>query len=258
MPDYSKGKIYKIVVKNDPDAPCYVGSTISALYDRFSHHKAIAINPKYTRHCKSKQLFDEYGINNCEIQLVEDYSCKTKQELLQRENEWMNKLNCINRYKAFSSVEDRKEYKKSYYEEHKDEIIAKERLRYATKKDEISQKVKEKRLSRTEEKKKFDFERKKKYRLENSEMLKEQKRLYYESNRETIKQRKRDEYQNNKEKFKEERKQKVDCQCGAKVSKSGLSKHKKTEKHQLWLASQSTPLPKPKLKLKLSLKTDAN
>ena len=46
---------------------------------------------KYT----SFQLFDKYGIENCKIELVENYPCSSKEELLKREGEYIQNNTCI-------------------------------------------------------------------------------------------------------------------------------------------------------------------
>lgn len=182
MPDYSKAQIYKIVVKNNPDALCYVGSTVQTLNDRFLRHKRDASNPNIKKPCATKEMFSIYPPDKCEILPLENYSCNSKSELEERERYW---LDTIGRDKCFNKNRPR-----------------------AT-----------------------DIEKQEK----NKEWMEE-----------------------NRDKINEDRKQKVDCECGAKVRKSGFSAHKLTVKHQQWLATQQTQLPKPKLNLKLSLKTDAN
>ena len=71
MPDYSHGKIYKIV--NDIDDEIYIGSTVDTLSRRFSGHKRKAKqvpNRKIYLHC------DLHGIKCFRIVLVENWSQK--------------------------------------------------------------------------------------------------------------------------------------------------------------------------------------
>ena len=90
---------------------------------------------------------------------------------------------------------------------------------------------------------------KKEYQEGNKEHLKEKKKEYYDKNKEEIlekkkeyyekkgKEKKKEYYEKNKEEISKKNKQKVDCPCGSVVTKSNLSTHKKTLKHQNYLKS---------------------
>ena len=93
MPDYSKGKIYKLTSSQTDNI--YVGSTTTPLNKRFGYHIA---NNKYSGECSSKYLlkFDE-----CMIELIEEYPCDTHLELREREQYFMDLLdNVINKQRA--------------------------------------------------------------------------------------------------------------------------------------------------------------
>jgi len=99
MVDYSKGKIYKIVVNNtDEEYRPYIGSTTKEyLSQRFVSHKGDYSRYKNGKHhpISSFILFDKYGIENCEIVLIENYPCTTKDELRARERYWFDNIeNC--------------------------------------------------------------------------------------------------------------------------------------------------------------------
>jgi predicted GIY-YIG superfamily endonuclease len=83
MPDYSQGKIYKII--DDCEGDIYIGSTTQTLRNRF----------------KSHHIFSDYGKEreNCRIVLIEDYPCNTKQELEERERHFIQNCDCINKVK---------------------------------------------------------------------------------------------------------------------------------------------------------------
>ena len=83
---YQNGKIYKIV--DIGYNKCYIGSTCEELSRRMSHHRAKfkrflnGIKETYTR---SYDIFNEYGVENCKIELIEYYKCDTIQELRRKE-----------------------------------------------------------------------------------------------------------------------------------------------------------------------------
>ena len=90
----------------------------------------------------------------------------------------------------------------------------------------------------------------KEYRYDNKEKIKQ----YYENNKEKVKQCR----ENNKEKianyekqYREENKEKLDeyykqwnaqkikCECGSRVRRNGISRHRKSKKHLDWQATQA-------------------
>ncbi len=127
--DYSKGKIYKIQpIYQHEEGDIYIGSTCKHY---LSHRMA---GHRYNYRCWKKgiftkvqsfELFDKYGIENCEIVLLESVIAKSKDELLAREKHYIKSLNCVNKYipgrNATEYYQDNREkvavYKKNYYED---------------------------------------------------------------------------------------------------------------------------------------------
>lgn len=76
---YSNCKIYFVLPKSGiengtPDK--YVGSTYEKLNIRYIKHKsAYKNNGKY---CYVNKVFEKYGVENCDIILVEDWPCENK------------------------------------------------------------------------------------------------------------------------------------------------------------------------------------
>ena len=89
MKDYSKGKIYKIIDFANEDI--YIGCTVQTLQERYRGH----------------HIFNMYEKNrdDCEIFLIEDYPCKNREELENRERYYINKIDCINKMKCKQRVE---------------------------------------------------------------------------------------------------------------------------------------------------------
>lgn len=88
--DYSKGKIYLIECSITKQK--YIGSTIRTLEDRFAAHRKDAkrINGKLHTHMR------EYGVNNFNISLLEDYPCDNKSQLEKREAYYQHTHNTVN------------------------------------------------------------------------------------------------------------------------------------------------------------------
>jgi hypothetical protein len=110
MTDYSKAKIYKIKPKGEhPPEDEYIGSTTKKyLSSRMAGHK-YSFNCADGRGSSVDGLFNKYGLDECEIELIEEYSCKTKKELLEREGYLITQTPCINQKNAGVN---RKEYEK--------------------------------------------------------------------------------------------------------------------------------------------------
>ena len=153
MPDYQKGKIYKIVDLNEE--MIYFGSTCQQyLCQRMSTHRSSY--KKLNNYCSSHDIFDKYGVENCKILLIENYPCNSKEELLKKEGEYIRQLNCVNK-----TIPDRtlKEYKKLYTTSHKNEKKQYDKIYREDNKDEI-------------------IKKKKKYNDENRDKIKEYNKQY--------------------------------------------------------------------------------
>ena len=120
MNKYQNGKIYKVV--DVGYKKCYIGSTCESLSQRMARHRQ-----KYTtylkgniEHTRSFYLFDEFGVENCKIEWVEDYPCNNKQELLKREGYYIQNTECVNKKVAGRS-------RKQYYEDNKEHCLQKQK-----------------------------------------------------------------------------------------------------------------------------------
>ena len=76
MNKYENGKIYKIT--DVGYNKCYIGSTCENLSKRMTHHRTSYF--EYGRGQKKTRdvptvvgIFAEYGLENCKIELIEDY-----------------------------------------------------------------------------------------------------------------------------------------------------------------------------------------
>lgn len=165
MPDYNKGKIYKLW--SPSKNLVYYGSTCETLSQRLASHRC-----KYKTYMNTnKNYITAYKVLECEdykIELIEDYPCNNKQQLCKKEGEYIENNECVNqavagRTKAerkehdkevekiyreknkehytelrkerrVQHLEEEKEYAKKYHEEHKEELRAKMRERYHKKK----------------------------------------------------------------------------------------------------------------------------
>ena len=113
MNRYENGKIYKIV--DTGYNKCYVGSTCESLSQRMARHRkdyARYLKETYPTVITAFLIFDEYGIENCKIELIETHPCKTKEELLQREGHYIQTLECVNKTVVGRSKDEKKEIRK--------------------------------------------------------------------------------------------------------------------------------------------------
>lgn len=123
MVNYQNGKIYAI--KSNSGDKIYVGSTTKDyLSKRMAEHRRGFKEWKLgdsSRGLSSRELFIEYGVENCYIELIELFPCKTKDELKTRENHYIRSLVCVNKNDAVKTRSD-KEVHAEYYENNKEEI----------------------------------------------------------------------------------------------------------------------------------------
>ena len=150
--DYKNGKIYKIV--DNAYTKMYIGSTTQILSKRFYLHKSKYLKWKNGSQHKFSvfDIFDEFEIENCKIELIELYPCNSKEELEKKEGEHIRNNNCVNKRiegrtkkeYTFDTKDKRKEYKKEYYEKNKDKLIEKTKKHFELNKDKIKENRKKK------------------------------------------------------------------------------------------------------------------
>ena len=107
MPDYQKAKIYKI--SSPSNNLVYYGSTTQSLSQRLAGH-----NADYKKDKTNSSKF----ILECEdykIELIENYPCNNREQLMKKEGEYIKNNDCVN--KVISGRTD-----KEYYEDNKDKI----------------------------------------------------------------------------------------------------------------------------------------
>ena len=134
MVDYNNGKIYKIL--NTINDEVYVGSTTQSLAKRMSWHRN-SLNSKRSKKQVLYQYMKEYGVDNFYIELVECFSCKSKEELLAREGHWIRCVGTLN-----CRVSGRT--KEQYRQDNRDMYAESSRKYYQNKKEQIKEKQVEK------------------------------------------------------------------------------------------------------------------
>ena len=109
MNKYEQGKIYKIV--NDFNTDIYVGSTCVTLVRRmYKHRDHMTERPQYPLYV----LMNAYGKKHFRIELIENFPCKSQNELHKRERYWMEQLQSnLNKNKPLTP-EERENYNQKY------------------------------------------------------------------------------------------------------------------------------------------------
>ena len=145
--DWSKGKIYKIISNNPDIKEVYYGSTCQRLLSsRMAQHRSAFkryINGDRIGGCSSFDMFDKYGIDQFHIELVEDYPCENGEQLYTRENIYIRGNECINKRPAITTPEEKKEQKKQYCQDNKEQILKHKKEYYQDNKEEIIKHKKE-------------------------------------------------------------------------------------------------------------------
>lgn len=230
MPNFVNGKIYKLV-NIQTDQPFYVGSTCEKLGIRYSIHK-------YHHKIKfSNSNFCEYveqigGFNNVRIELICNFPCACRKELLEEEGRQCDIIgfdNLINQKRPFVNEEEIKLKRAQYYINNKKKLQELSRKSYKRNKEKYKQKYQE------------NKEKHKQYYEDNKERMIETARRFYEKNADRMKIYHEAYRLANKEKMKEYQKKRnrecdiINCDCGSKVKSIQYSTHKKSKKHQNYL-----------------------
>ena len=217
---YNNGKIYKIT--NNINNECYIGSTCQELIKRLYDHKRLyklwLIDNLKNPFIASYILFNSYLLQNCKIELLENYPCLNKQELFLREGYYVKLLNTINK-----NIPGRT--KKEYSLNNKDKIAEQQKIYQINNKDKIAEQAKQYRIINkdtiAEQSKQYRINNKdtidnyfiinkdkiaeqaKQYRINNKHKIAEQKLNYRINNKDKIKKIRRDYYFKNKDKDKD-------------------------------------------------------
>ena len=159
MVNYSNGKIYKIEPECDYDeGDIYIGSTTKKyLSQRMDLHRChykrwkIGLQNKTT----SYDIFDKYGLENCDIILLENVNASSNDELKAREAYYIKTLKCVNRCLPLRKIDeyimDNKDkilsYYKEYYQINKEDKFKKLNEYYRNNSDKINEKRKNTKFS---------------------------------------------------------------------------------------------------------------
>jgi hypothetical protein len=187
--DYSKNVIYKIQ-HNDDDSLLYVGHTTNFIKRKALHKYNCEkhSSPVY------KMMRDNGGWECFTMIVIKEYPCVNKMEACIEEDKIMREMKAsMNNYRAYKSLEERKEHEKEYRVSNREVINEKQKERYQGNKQTYQD-----------------------YYQANKKYILERKKIYVEANKELI-----------SEKLKE----KVQCVCGCIVSRNGSARHKKSKKH---------------------------
>jgi hypothetical protein len=203
MPDYTKGKIYKI--ECNETGQVYYGSTVQALCDRVSGHRSA-----YRKCLEGKgnkcQSFDIIERGNYSYSLVEDCSCERKEQLHAREKFYIKNNECVNKRIPGRTM-------KEWCEDNKDVLTEKKKEYYNENKEKLAEKRKE-------------------YCEANKEKIAEKEKKYREKNKEKISENKKEYYNKNKEKISEKRGKKIRCECcNIEMKRASWCKHTRSKNH---------------------------
>ena len=228
MNRYENGKIYKIT--DVCYTTCYIGSTCESLSQRMARHREKYKHYQKTgkKHTNVVLLFDEFGVDNCKIELIEYYPSENKTLLQKREGHYIKTLTCINK-----RVEGRTQ--KEYREENKERLTERSREWYENNREYCTERARLKREIFNEE---INEQQRQSYYRHQAE-INERRREQYDENKEQVNERRRELYIKNKSNLSEKRKEKIECECGSIVRKADMSKHIKTNKHQSFIATSN-------------------
>lgn len=234
--DYTQGKIYRIVSSTGKQ---YVGSTVETLSQRLSRHRRYMKDPSHQGVSSVKLLQED---PQAKIILIENYPCQNSEELRAREQYWIEHIEggCVNFHRAHTPYEVVQEQAKKRAEENKEVLRQQAHQRYiATYEPEYhtrlnnlfktTEDLEEEERIRKEKKRQSDAE----YRAKNLEKVRAKDAEYRQQEhvKEKAKEKAKLWREQNLERQKAWQKEKIKCECGAEVTRSGLSHHRKMKKH---------------------------
>lgn len=142
--DYSKGQIYTIRCRDDPEM-VYVGSTINTLTKRLYSHKSEA--KRSPNILVYKTIAGNWS--NFYIELYELYPCSCKNELVRREGEIMRLIGTLNyrvegrTQKEYYQQDAAKEKAQQYREKNAEALKEQDRLKYQKNAEALKEKARQ-------------------------------------------------------------------------------------------------------------------
>ena len=193
---YHKSKVY--MIRDNINGKFYIGSTCNSLSARLSKHKN---DTKRRPNSGVYKYFNEIGVENLKIILIEEYQLENKSQLLREEDKviqlYKNDDNCLNVNRAFTEL-NQYEYNKIYYEQNIEKL-----QNYAK--------------HYNDQNKELIAKKKKNYLLLHADYFKNLSKLRYIEKRNSIL---------------ENMKENVTCSCCIEILKFNLKKHQRTKKHE--------------------------
>jgi len=127
MVNYENGKIYAI--KSKQTDKIYIGSTNLSLAKRWSLHKS---NYKkfLNNKCRITTSFEILEYGDAYIELLENYPCENREQLLKKERKYIEKNKCVNISIPYQTEDEKKHYKDNWYIDNKDRIKEKRKIYY--------------------------------------------------------------------------------------------------------------------------------
>ena len=144
MVNYTNSKVYKIWSTQGDEI--YIGSTTKQyLSQRMDKHRSDYKRWKDNKSnfITSFKLFEEYGLENCFIELIEAKECDSKDELHKLEGKYIRELECVNKIIPVRTEEEKREYHNQYYKDNKEQLNEQNKQYYKDNKNQVLQYQKE-------------------------------------------------------------------------------------------------------------------
>ena len=209
--NYQNGKIYQVV--DIAYEQCYFGSTIDTLPNRFKGHKTTYqqyLNGNKRKYTSLFDMFDKFGIENCKIELVENYVCSSIAELHKREGITLRTMTVST-----------KTYQEGQQKRDTMTILNPIKKKAKTIIKTIKMGASKNTMTTSEN-----------ICVKSNAVIIIAKKTYYQEQQK--------EYQkNNADKIYERKSKKITCDCGCIISYGYKAQHFRTKKHQDWFNEQN-------------------
>ena len=190
--DYSKNVIYKICCNDLNISDIYIGHTSNLVQRRWKHKYRCNNNKDVNHHSNVYQFIRENGgWDNWSVIEIDKCPCLDFEEAAKIERYY------IETFKSTLNIVIPLRTKKEWCEDNKEILV----------------------------------EKNKNYRKNNKEIIAEKAKVDYIKNKETKLERVKLYYEKNKDIINEKKKEKITCECGCIITKIGLIRHKKSQKH---------------------------
>jgi len=181
---------------------------------------------------KHLSAFEVLSDPNFQFEILETVQNITRSDLHKLESDYIRNNPCVNIHRILADkAQSWKEASKKYRENNKDYISQRFKAYYEHYYEQNKERINKRNMDNYYKNRESYIEKVKAYASKHKDEIATRQKMYREKNKEMLKEKKKEYQEMNKNKISADKSLILDCECGAKLQKGNMAKHKRTKKH---------------------------